>query len=85
MTQQKSTDYEFPGTPRSSFKVENDSPSDISNQQYSHTQVDFIGRIMADERRLVIGDLMVLLRSVNEVNMEPNGASIVRIGSSLSL
>jgi hypothetical protein len=43
-----------------------------------HAATDFIGRMMAEERKLVIKDLFVLLRTVNEVNMEPNGASIVR-------
>jgi hypothetical protein len=42
-----------------------------------HAQTDYIGRMMAEERKLVIKDLFVLLRTVNEVNMEPNGASIV--------
>jgi hypothetical protein len=37
------------------------------------------GRMMAEERKLVIKDLFVLLRTVNEVNMEPNGASTVRL------
>ncbi|KAF3394027.1 hypothetical protein F1880_005289 [Penicillium rolfsii] len=41
-----------------------------------HAQTDYIGRMMAEERKLVIKDLFVLLRTVNEVNMEPNGASI---------
>jgi hypothetical protein len=39
---------------------------------------DHINNIMVDERRLVIRDLFVLLQSVNEINMEPNGASVVR-------
>lgn len=43
-----------------------------------HAQTDYIGRMMAEERKLVIKDLFTLLRTVNEVNMEPNGASIVR-------
>lgn len=38
---------------------------------------DHISNIMIEERRLVIGDLFVLLQSVNEINMEPNGASVV--------
>ncbi|KAI9367948.1 hypothetical protein BJX61DRAFT_261010 [Aspergillus egyptiacus] len=37
---------------------------------------DHISNIMIDERRLVIRDLFVLLQSVNEINMEPNGASV---------
>lgn len=43
----------------------------------THAQVDYIGKMMAEERRLVVKDLLVLLRSVNEINMEPNGASFV--------
>lgn len=50
------------------------SPSEANTQ--AHT--DSISSMMAEERRLVIKDLFVLLRTVNEVNMEPNGASIVR-------
>ncbi|EAW08084.1 uncharacterized protein ACLA_028090 [Aspergillus clavatus NRRL 1] len=38
-------------------------------------QNDYIGKTMAEERRLVIRDLLVLLQSINEVNMEPNGVS----------
>lgn len=38
-------------------------------------QSDHIGATMTEERRLVIRDMFVLLRSVNEVNMEPNGPS----------
>ena len=79
MAFQKPSEHEFPGTPRSAVKTEGDSPGDIFSQQNLHAQTDFIGQMMADERRLVIKDLMVLLRSVNEVNMEPNGASIVCI------
>ncbi|KAL4880038.1 hypothetical protein BJY04DRAFT_85453 [Aspergillus karnatakaensis] len=37
---------------------------------------DHISNIMVEERRLVIRDLFVLLQSVNEINMEPNGASV---------
>lgn len=50
-----------------------------------HAQTDYIGRMMAEERKLVIKDLFVLLRTVNEVNMEPNGASIVRDRPSILL
>ncbi|KAJ5514726.1 hypothetical protein N7463_004278 [Penicillium fimorum] len=49
-------------------------PSEATTQAHAHT--DYIGRMMAEERKLVIKDLFVLLRTVNEVNMEPNGASI---------
>jgi hypothetical protein len=45
---------------------------------------DHINNIMVDERRLVIRDLFVLLQSVNEINMEPNGASVVRCPCALS-
>lgn len=54
------------------------SSSDVASQALAHAQTDKIGRMMAEERKLVIKDLLVLLRTVNEVNMEPNGASIVR-------
>lgn len=51
--------------------------SETSTQAQPHAETDYIGRMMAEERKLVIKDLFVLLRTVNEVNMEPNGASIV--------
>lgn len=51
--------------------------TDVTSQASVHAQADFIGQMMAEERKLVIKDLFVLLRTVNEVNMEPNGASIV--------
>ncbi|KOS37715.1 hypothetical protein ACN38_g11477 [Penicillium nordicum] len=51
-------------------------PSETDTQAQPHAQTDYIGRMMAEERKLVIKDLFVLLRTVNEVNMEPNGASI---------
>ncbi|KAJ5083665.1 transcriptional regulator family: Fungal Specific TF [Penicillium angulare] len=51
-------------------------PSEVSSQSVAHAQTDYIGRMMAQERKLVIKDLFVLLRTVNELNMEPNGASI---------
>jgi hypothetical protein len=42
---------------------------------------DHISNIMVEERRLVIRDLFVFLQSVNEINMEPNGASVVSSSS----
>ncbi|PWY76275.1 putative Zn(II)2Cys6 transcription factor [Aspergillus heteromorphus CBS 117.55] len=61
-------------SPRTNIKVEGEQPHnpDVSD---TYAQSDFIGRMMTEERRLVIRDLFVLLRSVNEINMEPNGAS----------
>ncbi|KAJ5774486.1 hypothetical protein N7457_009382 [Penicillium paradoxum] len=50
--------------------------SDTNTQPQPHGQTDYINHMMAEERKLVIKDLFVLLRTVNEVNMEPNGASI---------
>lgn len=52
--------------------------SDSATQSSRQAQTDYIGQRMTEERKLVIKDLFVLLRTVNEVNMEPNGASIVR-------
>jgi hypothetical protein len=52
-------------------------PLEAESQAHPHAQADYIGHMMAEERKLVIKDLFVLLRTVNEVNMEPNGASIV--------
>lgn len=77
MMHQKPAENGSPATPGSTVKLEGESPGDIAILQYSHAQVDSIGRMMVEERRIVIRDLMVLLRSVNEINMEPNGASIV--------
>lgn len=55
-----------------------DSSDTAAAQLSTQPQTDYMGRMMAEERKLVIKDLFVLLRTVNEVNMEPNGASIVR-------
>ncbi|KAH1277330.1 hypothetical protein KXW91_005187 [Aspergillus fumigatus] len=57
-----------PGTP---VKVEGNTHKGIDDA----AQSDYIGMAMAEERRLVVRDLFVLLQSVNELNMEPNGAS----------
>ncbi|KAJ5122631.1 hypothetical protein N7448_003767 [Penicillium atrosanguineum] len=48
----------------------------ISSQALAHVHTDSIGRMMAEERKLVIKEFFILLRTVNEVNMEPNGGSI---------
>ncbi|KAJ5585130.1 uncharacterized protein N7459_004930 [Penicillium hispanicum] len=62
----------------SEMKPENatTAPADLSAQELAHSNIDYIGRMMAEERKLVIKDLFILLRTVNEVNMEPNGVSI---------
>ena len=52
-------------------------PFESTPRTVGNAQTDYIGRMMAQERKLVIKDLFVLLRTVNEINMEPNGASIV--------
>jgi hypothetical protein len=46
---------------------------------------DHISNIMVEERQLVIRDLFVLLQSVNEINMEPNGASVVSGNGDVSI
>ena len=85
----KSSKFTAPGSTTPQIKLEgksdatpisitDDTPSESSTQAQVHAQTDYIGRMMAEERKLVIKDLFVLLRTVNEVNMEPNGASIVR-------
>lgn len=66
------------------IKVEGERPNPYRAPS-TDAQLDGIGKMMAEERRLVIRDLSVLLRSVNEVNMEPNGASFVSPLSHLSL
>lgn len=43
-----------------------------------HAQMDHIGQMMRQERGLVIKDLLCLLKSVQEIHIEPNGASFVR-------
>ncbi|EED23887.1 conserved hypothetical protein [Talaromyces stipitatus ATCC 10500] len=40
-----------------------------------HAQTDQIGQMMRQERGLVIKDLLCLLKSVQEIHIEPNGAS----------
>ncbi|CRG85290.1 Polyprotein pp220 [Talaromyces islandicus] len=40
-----------------------------------HAQMDYIGKMMREERGLVIKDLLCLLKSVQEIHIEPNGAS----------
>ncbi|KAJ5948589.1 transcriptional regulator family: Fungal Specific TF [Penicillium verhagenii] len=65
--------------PYSDAKSESTTGSNSSGHRsctHGHAQTDHIGQMMAQERNLVIKDLFVLLRTVNEVNMEPNGASI---------
>ncbi|KAJ5818697.1 hypothetical protein N7474_004288 [Penicillium riverlandense] len=49
---------------------------DTNARAQAHARTDYIGRMMAEERKLVIKDLFMLVQTVNEVNMEPNGASI---------
>lgn len=50
-----------------------------------HAQIDHIGQMMRHERGLVIKDLLCLLKSVQEIHIEPNGASFVRPLLSFSL
>ena len=78
---QQSAEHRSPSSPTLVFKGEGDKPNEFPTSEI-HAQTDYIGKMMTEERRLVIGDLLVLLRSVNEINMEPNGASFV---SSLSI
>ncbi|OQE46537.1 hypothetical protein PENCOP_c001G02489 [Penicillium coprophilum] len=59
-----------------SVTVTGAAPSETNTQAQPPPHTDYIGCMMAEERKLVIKDLFVLLRTVNEVNMEPNGASI---------
>ncbi|OJJ36661.1 hypothetical protein ASPWEDRAFT_50130 [Aspergillus wentii DTO 134E9] len=68
------SEQRYPDTPGSAPKVEGDA-SDNFTVPETLAQPDHIEKMMAEERLLVIRDLLVLLRSVNEVNMEPNGAS----------
>jgi hypothetical protein len=89
----KSPEFTAPGstTPQMRLDIKPEIPAtttttgipESSTQAQTHAQTDYIGRMMAEERKLVIKDLFVLLRTVNEVNMEPNGASIVRCQSPL--
>ncbi|KAL4811524.1 hypothetical protein BDV18DRAFT_10732 [Aspergillus unguis] len=57
--------------PQSHQSTPMNSPGDNDGDSTDH-----ISNIMVEERRLVIRDLFVLLQTVNEVNMEPNGASV---------
>ncbi|PYH99274.1 hypothetical protein BO71DRAFT_369657 [Aspergillus ellipticus CBS 707.79] len=72
--QRKSSDQPIPISPRTNIKVEGEHPHNVGESDAT-AQSDYIARMMTEERRLVIRDLFVLLRSVNEINMEPNGAS----------
>lgn len=67
-----------PSSPPHLLKVEEDKPDEFAGSE-THAQLDDIGKTMGEERRHVVKDLLVLLRSVNEINMEPNGASFVSI------
>ncbi|PLB46875.1 hypothetical protein P170DRAFT_412222 [Aspergillus steynii IBT 23096] len=71
---QSSTDQRQHSRSPLPIKVEGERPNPYRAPS-SDAQLDGIGKMMAEERRLVIRDLSVLLRSVNEINMEPNGAS----------
>lgn len=71
-------------TPSASSDPTPATPSETPSQALSHAQTDYIGRMMAEERKLVIKEFFVLLRTVNKVNMEPNGASIVSLHRFLS-
>ncbi|BDD60637.1 hypothetical protein MAP00_005743 [Monascus purpureus] len=55
--------------------VNGDTGVDGSLQAQADT--DYIGKMMAEERRQVVKDLFLLVQSVNKINMQPNGASIV--------
>ncbi|RAK98435.1 uncharacterized protein BO80DRAFT_163294 [Aspergillus ibericus CBS 121593] len=72
--QRKLSDQQTPLSPRTTIKVEGEQPRKLDSSD-ADAQLDYIGQMMAEERRLVIRDLFVLLRSVNEINMEPNGTS----------
>ena len=54
------------------------SAMDIDDIMQAEIDTDYIGKSMAEERRLIIKDLFVLVQSINKINMQPNGASIVR-------
>ncbi|RAH63834.1 uncharacterized protein BO66DRAFT_259888 [Aspergillus aculeatinus CBS 121060] len=71
---QKPTEQHPSGSPSVAVKTEGGQPHTQAAMD-ADAQSDYIGRTMAEERRLVIRDLFALLQSVNEVNMEPNGAS----------
>ncbi|KAB8209193.1 Zn2-Cys6 binuclear cluster domain protein [Aspergillus parasiticus SU-1] len=60
-------------TSPSPVKVEEDQSNTLEAD--ADAQSDHIGATMAEERRIVIRDMLVLIRSINEVNMEPNGLS----------
>ncbi|PYI04875.1 Zn(II)2Cys6 transcription factor [Aspergillus sclerotiicarbonarius CBS 121057] len=72
--QRKLSDQQTPLSPRTTIKVEGEQSHKLDTSG-ADAQSDYIGQMMAEERRLVIRDLFILLRSVNEINMEPNGAS----------
>ncbi|KAL4949771.1 hypothetical protein BDW69DRAFT_69158 [Aspergillus filifer] len=58
------------------YQTQTHQPTPTSPEGNNIDPTDQISNIMGEERRLVIRDLFVLLQTVNEVNMEPNGASV---------
>ncbi|PWY63234.1 hypothetical protein BO83DRAFT_324534 [Aspergillus eucalypticola CBS 122712] len=72
--QRKQSDQQIPVSPRTTIKVEGEPPQSLDTYD-AEAQSDYIGRMMAEERRVVIRDLFILLQSVNESSMEPNGGS----------
>ena len=57
--------------------VESRHPPPRSAGTHSDSQMDVGEQAMAVEREDIVRDLAVLLRSINQVNMEPNGLSFV--------
>lgn len=48
-----------------------------ANQSNSPSDIDVIGIEMSNEREDIVKDLLRVLSSINQVNMEPNGSSFV--------
>jgi hypothetical protein len=74
-----------PATPHVKYEPLSEVPAEpastldpnFSSQALARVHTDSISRMMAEERKLIIKEFFILLRTVNEVNLEPNCGSIV--------
>ncbi|KUL82932.1 hypothetical protein ZTR_10398 [Talaromyces verruculosus] len=69
-----STDIKSTLIPGSNVAMPGESTTSTPDAEL-HAQTDHIGQMMRQERGLVIKDLLCLLKSVQEIHIEPNGAS----------
>ncbi|OKL58860.1 hypothetical protein UA08_05595 [Talaromyces atroroseus] len=65
-------------TTTSNIKYEPGDTTTTAPDAEVHAQTDHMGYMMRQERGLVIKDLLCLLKSVQEIHIEPNGASFTQ-------